>query len=117
MRCISNCLQDSWRNQSATILRRQRDASFWKKPDSEADTGNPLCQFAPNPAMQTNYSHSFIARDIERIAEPEPEATEDLRLHLVPRQQLLTLLDSGQIAQALHAAPLLRYLTGEIGSR
>jgi len=77
----------------------------------------PLCHFAPNPAMQTNFSHSFVARDVERIAEPSPEATEDLRLHLIPRHELLALLDSGQIAQALHAAPLLRYLMAETSSR
>jgi 8-oxo-dGTP pyrophosphatase MutT (NUDIX family) len=72
-----------------------------------------LCHLAPNPAMQNNFSHSFVARDVEAIALPNPEATEDLRVHLVPQHAVLSLIDSGQVAQALHAAPLLRYLLGE----
>ncbi|MDZ4695484.1 MAG: NUDIX hydrolase [Deltaproteobacteria bacterium] len=74
----------------------------------------PLCQLAPNPAMQNNFSHSFVARDVEIIANPNPEATEDLRVHLIPNHAVLELIDSGQVAQALHAAPLLRYLLGQV---
>ena len=40
----------------------------------------------------------------------QPEETEDLRVHLVPLAEIPALIDSGDMIQALHTAPLLRYL-------
>ncbi len=63
-----------------------------------------------NPALQTNLTHTYLAEGVTPVQRPHPDATEDLRVHLVPLAQLRALLDEGEMVQALHAAPLLRYL-------
>ena len=63
-----------------------------------------------NPALQNNWTTTFLAEGVERVAEPAPETTEDLRVHLIKVDNAAALIDSGDMIQALHAAPLLRYL-------
>jgi 8-oxo-dGTP pyrophosphatase MutT (NUDIX family) len=70
----------------------------------------PLMVTCPNPALQTNLVHSFLAEGVEELGAPAPEETEDLRIHLVSVSDVLTLIDSGEFAQAIQLAPLLRYL-------
>jgi 8-oxo-dGDP phosphatase len=69
-----------------------------------------LTVLSANPALQNNLTTTFLAEDVERVAEPAPEATEDLRIHLVKVGDAARLVDRGDLVQALHAAPLLRYL-------
>lgn len=69
-----------------------------------------LCRLSANPALQNNLTTTFLAEGVERLAEPTPETTEDLRVHLVKADEALALFDQGDMVQALHAAPLLRYL-------
>ncbi len=69
-----------------------------------------LCSLAPNPALQTNLVHTFVAEGVEPMGDAAPDSTEDLRVHLVPLAQGAGLVDDGEMIQAMHAAPLLRYL-------
>jgi 8-oxo-dGTP pyrophosphatase MutT (NUDIX family) len=69
-----------------------------------------LVTLSANPALQDNLAHTFLAEGVERLAEPHTEAGEDLRTHLVPVAELEALLDGGGFIQALHTAPLLKYL-------
>jgi len=71
---------------------------------------SPLVTLSANPALQDNLAHTFLAEGVERLAEPHTEAGEDLRTHLVPVAELEALLDGGGFIQALHMAPLLKYL-------
>lgn len=70
----------------------------------------PLVKVCANAGLQTNYTHSFLALGVERVAEPAQEATEDLVVRLVPADRVLSLVDAGEIVQALHVSALLRYL-------
>lgn len=69
-----------------------------------------LTALSANPALQNNVTTTFLAEGVEPVAAPVPEATEDLRVHLVGVDELPRLIDEGEVIQALHAAPLLRYL-------
>lgn len=69
-----------------------------------------LTRLSANPALQDNWTTTFLAEGVERLADPAPEATEDLRLHRLPVDQAGQLIDDGEMVQALHTAPLLRYL-------
>jgi 8-oxo-dGDP phosphatase len=69
-----------------------------------------LLTLSANPALQNNLTYSFLAEGVEPGAGPMHEATEDLRVHVVPLGDLPRLIDTGEVVQALHAAPLLRYL-------
>jgi len=74
-----------------------------------------LMQLAANPALQNNLTTTFLAEGVERVGEPAPELTEDLRVHLVRSSDAAGLIDKGDMIQALHVAPLLRYLLGRKG--
>ncbi len=63
-----------------------------------------------NPALTSNLIHTWLAEDVEAVAPPSPEATEDLRVHPVSRQEVRKIIDDGEMLQALHVAPLARYL-------
>ena len=45
-----------------------------------------------------------------QMAAPHAEASEDLRLHLVPAREIEAMVDGGELIQALHVAPLLKFL-------
>jgi ADP-ribose pyrophosphatase len=66
-----------------------------------------LAVIHPNPAMQNNRCHIFLARGAQRVAEPCWDGTEDLELELRPVTQLDTLLASGEITHAMALISLL----------
>lgn len=72
-----------------------------------------LMVVAPNPATQNNLTHCFLATGVERLGAEHPDATEDLRVHLLTREQVMELLRTGGVRQALMAAPLWRYMAEE----
>ena len=63
-----------------------------------------------NPALNDNLTYTFIAKDVELIQPPNPEASEDLRVHLVPVAELADLLRRGGFIQSLHISALWQYL-------
>jgi 8-oxo-dGTP pyrophosphatase MutT (NUDIX family) len=69
-----------------------------------------LTQLSANPALQDNITTTYLAEGVLQIERAHPEATEDLRVHLVSLAEVLALIDQGEMIQALHVAPLLRYL-------
>lgn len=69
-----------------------------------------LCTLSANPALQNNLTHTFLAEGVTVQDRPNPESSEDLRIHLIPRADLAPLIDAGEFIQALHVAPLLQYL-------
>jgi len=73
-------------------------------------TWSPLMTLSANPALQNNLTYTFLAEGVEQAAAPKPEASEDLRLHVTPVGDVQALLEEGEIVQALHAAPLAKYL-------
>jgi 8-oxo-dGTP pyrophosphatase MutT (NUDIX family) len=69
-----------------------------------------LTRLSANPALQNNITTSYLAEGVVPLGRAQPEATEDLRAHLVPLAAIRDLIESGEMIQALHAAPLLLYL-------
>lgn len=63
----------------------------------------------PNPAIQTNACHTFLARDARRVAEPEPDGAEDLRVELLAPAEVTRLVRAGEIRHALTVAALHWY--------
>ena len=62
-----------------------------------------------NPGSQNNLSYSFIAAGVERVAEQHLDETEDVAVRLLSRDEVLQLLRSDTLKQALMAAPLWKY--------
>lgn len=55
----------------------------------------------PNPAIQNNWLHSFLARDVSFVGEPSFEGTEYTVARLVPLTNVPALIASGTINHAL----------------
>lgn len=64
---------------------------------------------SPNPTNHTNMSYTFLARGVEKLSEQHQEASEDIHVDIFTRDEVKELLESGQIIQALHSAPLWKY--------
>jgi len=58
---------------------------------------------------------TYLAEGVVPTSAPSLDQTEDLRVHLVKVGNAVGLIDSGDMIQALHAAPLLRYLLRRAG--
>lgn len=70
----------------------------------------PLMTLSPNPAIQNNLSHSFLAEGVTLSAQQQLDATEEISVHEVPLDELRELVFNGGLIQALHTAPVLKYL-------
>ena len=56
---------------------------------------------APNPAMQSNRTFSFLARGVEKVAEPALDAGEEIDVVLVPLSEIPERIARGEISHAL----------------
>lgn len=68
-----------------------------------------LSVLSANPATQNNLTHCFVAEGVELVDTQHLDATEDIRVHLFPEAEVLELLRTDAVRQALMAAPLWRY--------
>jgi 8-oxo-dGTP pyrophosphatase MutT (NUDIX family) len=72
-------------------------------------TWSLLMTLSANPALQDNLTYTYLAEGVTAGA-ASPDESEDIRVHLVPVAEIESLLDDGGFLQALHAAPLLKFL-------
>lgn len=61
----------------------------------------PLGWIHPNPAIQANRCHSFLARDATKRADPQFEGTEETEVVLEPLTRIPELIRTGKISHAL----------------
>jgi ADP-ribose pyrophosphatase len=55
----------------------------------------------PNPAIQNNRCHTFLARNVKKRFEPHFDSTEETEVLLVPVKELPALVQQGKITHAL----------------
>jgi 8-oxo-dGDP phosphatase len=72
-------------------------------------TWSLLSTLSANPALQNNLSYTFLAEGVT-AGTASPDASEDIRVHLVPIAELERLVEGDGFLQALHVAPLLKFL-------
>ena len=63
-----------------------------------------LGRLAPNPALQSNFMSVVLISDAEKVAKPELEAGEELRVHLKSVEQVSQLIADGEMYHALNIA-------------
>jgi len=61
----------------------------------------PLGRARPNPAIQDNWLHTFLARGVTYRQEPSDDGTEQTRVRLVPLEQIPSLIAEGAIVHSL----------------
>jgi ADP-ribose pyrophosphatase len=62
---------------------------------------------SPNPALQSNLMHIYLAEGCERVGEPELDPYEDLEVELVPLKKVYEMAESGKMIHSLVLAGLL----------
>lgn len=67
----------------------------------DSDRVEPLGVVHPNPAIQSNRCHSFVAYDVERRHVATFDSTEETEVVLVPLARVPDLMRSGEITHAL----------------
>ena len=67
----------------------------------DSDDVIPLGPIHPNPAIQGNRCHSFLARNVQKAFEPSFDTTEETEVILVPESSLSELVQQEQITHAL----------------
>ncbi|MGM9760613.1 MAG: NUDIX hydrolase [Parabacteroides sp.] len=70
-----------------------------------------LMTLSPNPSSMSNWTHCFLAIGVEKVAAQSLDATEELTVHLMSKEEVKSLLMNDQIYQSLMAAPLYKYFT------
>lgn len=61
----------------------------------------------PNPALQGNRLHSFVAEGCTRVHQGRPDSSEDLRVEVVARDQVREMVLRGEITHSLVLTSLL----------
>ena len=67
---------------------------------------------APNANSMNNICYTFIAKGVKSMKEPEPESTEDIKVHLYTLSEIKDILIKNQIIEGVMQAPLWRYIAG-----
>jgi len=62
---------------------------------------DPIGVIAPNPALQSNRTHSFLARDVMRVGAPRLDGGEDIEVVRVPYVEIPERVARGEITHAL----------------
>ena len=65
---------------------------------------------APNPAIQDNLCHSFVAGQLELRGAPRPDGTEELAVELVALERIPELIRRGEICHALVVVAFCHFL-------
>lgn len=65
---------------------------------------------APNASGMNNLCHTFLAKDVRKISEPQQETTEDIKIFFYTRKNVEKLLINKSIIEASMQAPLWKYL-------
>ena len=71
-----------------------------------------LMDITPNPSSMSNFTHCFVATGVSKTASQKLDATEELEVHLLTREEVLQLLRENRLIQSLMITPLLKYFSG-----
>ena len=71
-----------------------------------ADTFTHLGVFAPDPSKHTNWAHLYVAHGAKQVAEPQPDAGEDLRLVTLEVDELRQAVADNRIIHGIHIAAI-----------
>lgn len=62
-----------------------------------------------NPGTHTNLTHCFLATDVELMTGQHLDKGEDVEVRIFTREEVLGMLQRGEVWQSLMAAPLWKY--------
>lgn len=68
-----------------------------------------LMTLSANPGTHSNLTHAYLATGVELKQAQHLESTEEITVHLVSLERALAIINTGEMMQSLHLAPLLKY--------
>jgi len=71
-----------------------------------AERWEPILSVATEPSRHTVYAHFFCAFDATPSVAQNPDESEDIEVVLVPRKELVSLIESGQIIHGMHVGAI-----------
>lgn len=69
--------------------------------------------YAPNTSGCNNCCYTFIATNIEKVAEQTLDKTEDIVIHLLKEEEIKKMMLDGRIIEAVMLAPLWRFFANK----
>ncbi len=73
-------------------------------------TWREIMTVGQNPSICDNITHCFLAEGVERVSDKHLDASEDIAVLLLSRDEVEAMLRENRQLQALMAAPMWRYL-------
>ncbi len=72
-----------------------------------------LGKVSSNPAMLTNYTHTFLITDCKRVSEQQLDGNERINVHLIPLKDFLDMVAHQEIHHSLVVAAAAKFLLSE----
>ncbi len=69
-----------------------------------------LGNVSSNPAMQTNYTHTYLIRNCKKVQEQQLDGNERINVHLIPLVQFLEMVGNGEVKHSLVVAAVAKFL-------
>jgi len=69
-----------------------------------------LGKVSSNPAMLTNYTHTYLIKGCRKITDQNLDGNERINVHVTPLQDFLDLVADGQVHHSLVVAAVAKYL-------
>ena len=103
----------------AGVIEKGEDPMVAAKRELMEETGfgggnwQKWMTISANPSTQTNLTHCYLATDVERMDVQHLDQAEDIEIRLFSREEVMEMLEKGEIWQSLMAAPLWKYFAKE----
>ena len=99
----------------AGVIEKGEEPEAAARRELEEETGytggtwRKFMTISGNPSTTNNLTHCFLATGVKPSGKRHLDATEDLEVTLMTREEVYALLKDDQVRQSLMAAPLWRY--------
>ena len=84
------------------LLEESGYAVIQENPTSWVQMGT----VSPNPDNHTNKIHTFLAKDVDKVAAQNLDATEEIDVYLVPLDEVIRMATRGELLQAMQVSAL-----------
>ena len=74
-------------------------------------------KFAPNPNSMNNWCYAFLAEGVRLLNLSNQEPTENIRVHLKDKEEVLDMMIHGAFAEGIMLAPLWQYFYQSINKQ
>lgn len=96
------------------VPRTGAERELLEETGYEAAHWHRLGRCAPEPSKHTNFAHLFVATGARRVAEPETDATESLRVRTLPVEEVRARAGDGTLVHGIHLTALFWALDAEL---